>query len=62
MDTNWIFNTVFISFISYHYAINKQIANHSIFISVISKAAETVEKNRLYNNTIERMIRIDKEL
>ena len=36
METNWIFNTLFISFISYHDAINKQITNHSIFISVRS--------------------------
>ena len=42
--------------------INKQITNHSIFISVRSKPTETVEKNRLYNNTIERLIRIDNEL
>jgi len=43
-------------------AINKQITNHSIFISIKSKPTETVERNRLYNNTIKRLIRIDNEL
>jgi len=57
-----MFSTLFINFISYHDAINKQITNHSIFISVRSKPTETVERNRLYNNTIERLIRIDNEL
>ena len=55
-------NTLFISFIGYHDAINKQITNHSIFISVRSKPTQTVERNRLYNNRIERLIRIDNEL
>ena len=62
MEKNRIFNTLFISFISYHDAINKQITNHSIFISGRSKPTETVERKRLYNNTIERLIRIDNEL
>jgi len=52
------FNTLCISFISYHNAINKQITNHAVFISVRSKPTETVDRNRLYNNTIERLIRI----
>jgi len=50
------------NFISYHDAIDKQITNHSIFISVRSKPTETVERNKLYNNTIERLIRIYNEL
>jgi len=62
MEKNIIFNTLFISFISYHDAINKQITNHSIFISVRSKPTETVQRHRLYSNTIERLIRIDNEL
>ena len=64
MEKNRIFNTLFISFISYHDAINKQITNHSIFVSVRSKPTE---KNRekqiiLCSITIERLIRRDNEL